>query len=235
MLIKPMPSQAVLPFSISNIDVLFPGFAAGDFGVLYGTPTVLLLSLLLCVRAQLPLQLGGLETNVVFVDGGNTFRLYKVSRIAQLHHLCPKQVLERIYISRAFTAYQMASIIFEKLEETVSKYSVKLVIVSDIAGLYLDRDIPMKEANQVFSQLTVHLSKLADEHQIIVVATCLPHYCSRRNTFFHAVVSGRANLVASVRSTKSGQEFVLEKHRVLNLGRARFPSGHHTLNQFMES
>jgi hypothetical protein len=42
------------------VDELFPGFEAGDFAVLYGTAAVLPLSLLLCVKAQLPPQLGGL-------------------------------------------------------------------------------------------------------------------------------------------------------------------------------
>ncbi|PIU59583.1 hypothetical protein COS86_03495, partial [Candidatus Bathyarchaeota archaeon CG07_land_8_20_14_0_80_47_9] len=63
----------------------------------------------------MPTQIGGLATDVVFVDGGNTFRLYQVARLAQLHQLNPKEVLERIYISRAFTAYQMTSLIMEKL------------------------------------------------------------------------------------------------------------------------
>jgi len=111
MMTKPLPFLTLFPFNISNMDDVFLGFTTGDFAVLHGLPTVLSLSLLLCVRAQLPLQLGGLETNVVFIDGGNTFRLYKVSRIAQLHQLDPKQVLERIYIGRAFTAYQMSSVI----------------------------------------------------------------------------------------------------------------------------
>ena len=148
-----------------NINQLFPGFARGDFAVLYGSQFVLSLSSLLCVRAQLPTQLGGLGSDVVFVDGGNTFRLYQVARLAQLHQLNPKEVLERIYISRAFTAYQMTSLIMEKLKETVKRYDAKLVIISDIAGFFLDKDIPDEEARRVFSQVTAYLSTFAKENQ----------------------------------------------------------------------
>lgn len=235
MLTKQTPSQALLAFNISNIDSLFPGFATGDFAVFYGMPTVLPLSLFLAVRAQLPFQLGGLETNVVFVDGGNTFRLYEVSRIAQLHQLDPREVLERIFISRAFTAYQMTSIILERLKETVNRLGSKLVIISDMAGLYLDKDIPAAEAKDVFNQLTRYLSDFAKENQVATIATYLPHLYSRRNTFFHTATCGRANTVISVRPTRFGQELVLEKHPTLCLGRARFPSQHLTLNEFMES
>ena len=234
MLIRSLPSQTLLSFNVSSIDALFPGFKIGDFAVLYGTPTVLPMSLLLAVRAQLPSQLGGLGTNVVFVDGGNSFRLYDVSRIAQLHQLDPKQVLERIFISRAFTAYQMTSIILEKLKETVEKFNSKLVIISDIAGLYLDKDIPKREAKDVFNQLTIHLSKFAEENQLMIIATCLPHRHSRLNSFFHAAASGRANVVLSVRPSKFGQRFVLEKHPIFSLGYAEFPSENLTLKQFAE-
>jgi len=234
MLIKPLPSQTLLSFNISNIDDLFPGLTAGDFAVLYGTPTVLPLSLLLTVRAQLPTQLGGLETNVIFVDGGNTFRLYEVSHIAQLHQLDPKQVLERILISRAFTAYQMTSIILDKLKEAVNKFNSKLVIISDIAGLYLDKDIPAREAKDVFNQLTIYLARFAEENQIIVIATCLPHYPSRRNFFFQEAMHGRANVAISIRPARFGQQFVLEKHPIFSLGYAEFPSENLTIDKFTE-
>jgi len=233
-LVKPRLSQKLLSFGIPSIDRLFPGFALGDFATLYGLPTILPLSLFLSVKAQMPHELGGLETNVIFIDGGNTFRLYRVSSLAQLHQLDPRQVLERIIISRAFTAYQMTSLILEKLEETVNRFDSKLVIISDIAGLYLDKDVPTAEAKEVFTQLATYLSKFTEEKQLITIATYLPHVHSKRNTFLHAVTCGRTNVVASIRPTKFGQEFVLEKHPILGLGYAKFPLQNLTLNQFME-
>lgn len=233
--VKSIPPQLRLSFNIENIDGLFPGFTLGSFAVLQGSATALPLSLYLCIRAQLPYQLGGLETNVVFVDGGNTFRLYDVSFIAQLHELDPTKVLERIFISRAFTAYQMTSLILDKLQYAVEKYNSKLVILSDIAGLYLDSDVPKKEARDVFNQLTIYLSKFAEENRVIVVATCLPHDPSKRIIFFKAVICGRANVVVSLEPSKYGQQFVLKKHPFFNLGSASFPSENLTLTKFMEA
>lgn len=234
-LVKSSPSQALFTLNMLTIDRLFPGFERGDFAALYGTTTaVLSLSSLLCVRAQLPNQLGGVGTDVIFVDGGNTFRLYQVSRIAQLHQLDPRQVLKGIYISRAFTAYQMTSIILERLKETVNKYDSKLVIISDIAGLYLDKDIKPREAKRIFSQLIAYLSTFAEENQLIMIATYPLHYPSKRNTFLHALVCGRANIVISVRPSKYSQEFVLEKHPRFPLGYSEFPSENLTLTEFTE-
>ena len=92
--LKTIESQPVLSLNMRNVNQLFSGFEIGDFAVLYGSNSIQSLVSLLCVRAQLPPQLGGLGSNVVFIDGGNTFRLYQVARLAQLHHLDPKQTLE---------------------------------------------------------------------------------------------------------------------------------------------
>jgi hypothetical protein len=227
--------KPLLSFNVENVDDLFPGFAMGDFAVLHGMSSISSLASLLAVLAQLPVQLGGLGTRVVFVDGGNSFKLYEVSRIAQLHQLNPREVLEGIIISRAFTAYQMATLVMEKLKETVEQFSSKFVLVSDITGLFLDKDIPLREAKEVFNQLPLHLAKLAEENHIAVLATCLPHHSLRSSSFFKENTCGRANVVLSVKPSKFGQSLFLEKHQSLRLGYAEFPSEALTLDKFMET
>ena len=234
-LVKPIPSQTLLSLNMRNIDQLFPGFSAGDFALIYGSHAALSLSSLLCIRAQLPPQLGGLGSNVVFIDGANTFRLYQITRLARLHQIDPKQALDRIYISRAFTAYQMASLILQKLEDAVKTYNAKLVIVSDIAAMVLDKDIEDEEAKRIYSQITTRLSNFAREHQVIVVATYPPHIDNQRNLYLQALTSGRANVVIALKQTKYDREIILEKHPTFTLGSAELPSETLPLTAFMEA
>lgn len=230
-----MAQTAKTYFSLNmpGVDELFPGFAPGDFAVLYGSPSVTSLTSLLCVRAQLPIQLGGLGSNVVFIDGGNTFRLYNVARLAQLHQLNPQVALERVFISRAFTAYQLTSLIMEKLEETIKIYNAKLVIVSDIAGFFLDEDIPLEEAQSVYSQIVSYLSNFAKKHQIVLIATYLPYERSRRNSFLKEMTFQKASTVLEFTKTTYTREVTLEKHPTLMLGTAELPSENLTLTDFM--
>ena len=231
--LKPTMAQPLFSLNMPGVDELFPGFAPGDFAVLYGAPSVISLTSLLCIRAQLPAQLGGLESNVVFIDGGNTFRLYKIARLAQLHQLDPKQALERIFISRAFTAYQLTSLILDKLEETIKNYDAKLVVISDIAGLFLDDDIPREEAQRVYSQITSYLSSFAKKHQVIVVATYLPYSEGRRDSSLKEITCARASTVLSFSKTTYTREVTLEKHSRFVLGTAELPSENLTLTDFM--
>jgi hypothetical protein len=233
--VKSISSQPLLSLNMRNVNDLFPGFAIGDFAVLHGSSSVLSLSSLLCVRAQLPIQLGGLGSSVVFVDGGNTFQLYHIARLARLHRLDPKQTLEHIYISRAFTAYQMTALILEKLKEIIKQYDAKLAIISDIAGFFLDKDIAETEARRVYNQVTAYLQNFAKENQIMLVATYPPHQESRRNNFLHTVTCGRANTVVSLKQTKYEREFILEKHPRYVLGSAELSSQTLTLENFLEA
>lgn len=234
-LFKTAPSKSLLSLNMRNINQLFPGFTTGDFAVLYGSDAVLSLSSLLCVRAQLPPQLGGLGSNVVFLDGGNTFKLYQITRLARLHQLDPKQVLDRIYISRAFTAYQMTSLVLQKLEDAVKSCNAKLVIISDIAAMFLDKDVQDEEAKRIFSQVTTRLLNFAREQDVIVVATYPPHQDSQRNLYFQTLTCGRTNVVIALKQTKYEREIVLEKHPTLTLGSAELPTEILPLTAFMEA
>ena len=234
-LVKTIPTKTLLSLNMRNITQLFPGFAIGDFAVLQGSHAVSSIASLLCIRAQLPPQLGGLGSKTVFIDGANTFRLYHITRLARLHQLDPKQALDRIYISRAFTAYQMTTLILQKLEDAVKDCNSKLVIVSDIAAMFLDKDVEDEEAKRIYSQVTTHLSNFAKEHQIIIVATYPPHQDSPRNIYLQTMTCGRANVIIAFKQTKYEREIVLEKHPTFTLGSAELPTETLPLTAFMEA
>ena len=235
LIVKPTMAQPLFSLNMQGVDELFPGFALGDFAVLYGSPSIISLTSLLCIRAQLPKQIGGLGSNVVFIDGGNTFRLYKISRLAQLHDLNPRQVLGRIFISRAFTAYQLTSLILDKLEETIQKYNAKLVVISDIAGFFLGNDVPHEEAVRVYSQIISYLSSFARKHQIIIIASYLPCSDNKRTNMLQDITCSKANTVLAFSKTIYTREVSLEKHPSFVLGTAEMPSDNLTLTDFMEA
>ena len=233
LLVKNPAKQALFSLNMRNVNDLFPGFAPGDFAVIYGSASVTSLTSLLCVRAQLPSQIGCLNSRVVFIDGGNAFRLYQISRLAQIHHLDPEKTLDHVYLARAFTAYQMTALIMERLKDAVEKYNAKLVIIADIAGLFLDKDIQDEEARRVYCQVMAYLQNFARQHQIILIATYPPRQNNSRSAYLQNVTCGRANVVLALKQTTYDREFILEKHPRFMLGTAEFPSENLTLTDFM--
>jgi len=232
-IVKPTISKPVLTINIRSVNKVFPGFTLGAFAVLQGSSSIYSLASLLCVRAQLPTQIGGLQSNVIFVEGGNTFRLYQIAQLSRMHQLNPKQILDNIYISRAFTAYQETQLITHQLKEAIKKYNAKIVIVSDIAGFFLDKDIPEDEAQRIYSQVTTYLSNFARENQTIVIATYPQHPNTARNNCLQTSICKRANVVLSLRKTSCSRQFVLEKHPYLPLGCVELRNEGLTLTDFV--
>jgi DNA polymerase III alpha subunit len=83
--------------------------------------------------------------------------------------------------------------------------------------------------------VNAYLSKFAEEKSLILLATCPPHYFSRRSAFFHAVACARSNVTISVKKKSVypfEKQFTLEKHAIFKLGSVDFPSENLTLNDF---
>jgi predicted ATP-dependent serine protease len=232
-MVKHQTAQQKFAFNAPEIDDLFPGFIPGEFAVIYGSQSVTSLTTLLSVRAQLPTQLGGLSGNVIYIDGGNTFAQQDIARLAQLNHISPATARQRIFNFSAFTAYQLTTLVMDKLEEKILACNAKLVIVADIAGLFLDSSIPKEEAQKVYGQIVSYLVHLARKHQTIIIATYPSHEGSIRNIALKEMTLSKANTVLSYYKAPYTAELNLEKHPTYILGTAEPPSENMSLASFM--
>jgi predicted ATP-dependent serine protease len=225
--------KSLFSLNMRNIDDLFPGFVPGDFALIYGSSSINSLISSICVKAQLPTSLGGLNTNVVYVDAGNTFKISRMKRQAQVHHMNTKKVLKGICLNKALTAYQLTTLIMERLKTEVQKYNSKLIVISDITGLFLDEKIEEDEAWQVFSQIIAYLYNFAHQNKIILIVTSPFYQKSHRSDSLQSLLHKRTNVVISLRQTMYDHEFELEKHPRFMLGTAEYPDGGVSLSDFV--
>ena len=123
----------------------------------------------------------------------------------------------------------------EKLEETIKKYNAKLVVISDIAGFFLDNDVSQEEAQRIYSQIVSYLSNFARKHQIVLIATYLPYENSKRNRSLQEMTFANAPTVLSFIKTKYMRKVSLEKHPSFVLGTTELSSENLTLTDFMDT
>jgi hypothetical protein len=211
-------------FNIPDVNGLFPGFKAGDFAVVHGSQLVTSLVSKLCVRAQLPVELGGLESNVVFIDCATSSSLSSILEAAELQQVDLKTALGRVTNMRAYTAYRLTSLIMEKLQEIVETSGAKIILISDIVGSFLNNNVDDQEAKAVYSQITGYLANFAKRHRIIIIATYLSHESNRRNTTLQEITNQKATAVLRFTKTPYTSEFELEKHPTYMLGVVDFTS-----------
>ncbi len=205
-------------FNVRDIDGLFPGFKAGDFAVVYGSQSVTSVVSKLCVRAQLPAYMGGLESNVVFIDCASSSSLSEIVQAAEKQKLDPNTPLEQVINMRAYTAYRLTSLIMEKLEEALEKSDAKLVVISDIVCSFLNGNVDDQEATAVYRQIISYLANFARRHRIIIIATYLSHESNRRNSTLQEITNQKATTVLRFTKTPYTSEVELEKHPSYMLG-----------------
>jgi len=200
-----------LAFGVDVIDRLVGELRCGDFVVFHGSRLCHVFSELLCVRSLLPRIEGGLGSSVVFVDGGNLFDPYLISENARLLGVDPEEALKRIWVSRAFTSYQLTALLTEKLSEILEREGSRLVVVSDIAGLYCDPDVGMFEANVTFNMVTRFLWNLAKEKGFLLVSTSLSSRGKWKRRLEQYLL-GRADIALRADEGNPHVKLTLEKH-----------------------
>jgi len=221
LILKPAMAQLTstkLAFNVPDVDGLFPGFKAGDFAAILGSEAVTSLMSRLCVQAQLPRNLGGLETKVVFIDSANSSSLSNILEAAKLHQLEQQALDENVVHMRAYTAYRLTSLIMEELREIVESSDAKLVVVSDIVAPFLSDNVDDQEAKAVYSQIVSYLATFAKKRKIIIIATFLPHEGNRRTNTLREITTVKANTVLRFTKTPYTSEVELEKHPSYMLG-----------------
>jgi hypothetical protein len=96
--------------------------------------------------------------DVILVDGANRFDPYVTSSIARKALIPPERLLKRIRIARAFTCYQMATLMGEKLtdlfeqEGAAAQPQKPWVILLGPITTFLDEDVPEREVRPLFER-----------------------------------------------------------------------------------
>jgi hypothetical protein len=129
----------------------------------------------------------------------------------------------------------LAALVFEKLEEALKIYRSKLVVISDITGLFLDCNVPKIEGREIFVGMTNYLLDLASKRRIVVVAPHFPRPYLSRNIFLESVLLSRASTVIRFREFKGDFKLILEEHPNIKSSTVNFSSNGVTMDKFMET
>jgi len=157
----------VLYSSLSSLDRIIGGFESSKITFLdSGSDFIFDLSFLLCVRNIIE---NGRE--IIFVDGGNSIDPYAIACISKRYGLSRLEVLPMINVARAFTAYQMSTLLLEMLEAQVRKCGANLVLLSCLPNLFLDEDVEQREAHQLLMRSLRKIKEITEREELITIIT----------------------------------------------------------------
>lgn len=103
--------------------------------------------------------------DAMFVDGGNSFNPYALSKMAKSFGEEPRKVLSRIHVARAFTEYQMDALI-HGLQDAVEQWTPAVLAISYLPTLFSGSD-----GRRLLEPLVEHLKLLTESSGIITAIT----------------------------------------------------------------
>ncbi len=99
------------------------------------------------------------------LDGGNCFNAYVVAAALRLHTSDVNTALERIRVARAFTCYQMVTLLTETPEVPVA------TLVLDLLATFRDENVPQGERRRLLTASLQRLQHLAVAAPLLVSAS----------------------------------------------------------------
>jgi len=124
----------------------------------------------LAVNVQKSKEEGGLNKGCVFVDTENTFRPERIKEIADNEDMDPEEVLDNIYVARAYNSdHQM--VLVNEADEIIEKNDVGLLVVDSLTGQfradYTGRG-DLAERQQKLNRHLHDLQRLAEVHNVAI-------------------------------------------------------------------
>ncbi len=165
--------------------------------LLQGVPFVMRLGLTIAVRSLLA------GDRLCWVDGVNAFDPYAVARLAKRAGRSPKELLARVYVSRAFTCHQLHALVVGRLPRAVRELPADGVVAVGLGATFHDHEVSPQEAAALFDEVVQALERLATQGvPVLVVNPYLPQ--DYREPRFARALSRAAGVVLAVDPAEDG-------------------------------
>ena len=131
----------------------------------------------LAVNCTLPLEEGGFDGDVFYIDTEDTFRPERITQMARGHGLDPEQVMSRIHVARAYnSAHQM--LLVDEIKRMSKGLNVKMIIVDSLTSHFRAEFIGrgmLANRQQKLNRHLKDLKQLADVNNALVLVTNQVH------------------------------------------------------------
>jgi hypothetical protein len=168
-LVQVIRPDIIVPSGIAELDRLCGGFKAGELTLVDGNSSLI---------AALPDQLcvntyRTFHSETIYIDAGMRANPYQIARYARLLELDQREVLQNVLMSRAFTVYQLSTILQDLLEPMLKSRSPRTLLIGMLPALYHDPELSAREAQTLLTQDLQKIQQLTTTYQLITVCTHL--------------------------------------------------------------
>jgi hypothetical protein len=113
------------------------------------------------------------RTPSLILDGGNSFNPFTISFFCRKLNI---DAMEQIFVSRAFTVFQLKILITQNLPAFIQEKNPSIVFVSFFSDLFRSDDVEEKIRTILYKKLLLRLKEIVNTYDIPVMVT------DRKNT-----------------------------------------------------
>jgi hypothetical protein len=125
---------------------------------------------------------------VAVIDAAMAFDVTAIAADAQARRVHPERWLRHIYIARAFTCHQVATLLCERLDPLLASQSVGCVILLGPCTTFFDENVPFKDAFLLFQRVLSTIEALCTRGPLLLMAQALDGYRTRRTLFVRELI-----------------------------------------------
>ena len=183
---------------IKELDKLLGGFKQGEVTYIDGDSK--LISKIpdqVCVNTYRTFQ-----SDIIYIDAGMCADPYRIAQYARKIEVNQKEVLEHVHLSRAFTVYQLATLIQDMLEQAIRKYKPQTLIIGRLPIFYLDSDVETKEAQTLLRTNLHKIKELTTKYNLITIFTNLDKKMMSSNRGVRSIIHKNVSEVVLMKESE---------------------------------
>ncbi len=192
-------------------NLLEGGIEAGLTHLFYGDRSLHDDFLRLAVRAQMPTDRGGTGAPVILIDSTNMIKIERITDISNELELEPEDVMDRIYITRAFNSSQTYDLIMTQLESFFSRIPARVLIVTGLPNLYIDEGLTGKGLQQI-SHMAANIMKFTLQRELFTMVSAPSSPKSKLVPAGGRSLASNTQVHIRVEESKSYVRYILAKH-----------------------
>jgi hypothetical protein len=131
---------------------------------------------------------------VAVLDAEMALQVRPFVAMARACRVAPESFLQRIHVARAFTGWQLTTLVCDRLEPLLTEHPMSLVIFLGPLTLFCDEDVTDKAAKVLFHRRLHSLASLRPDGPQVLLAQTVPASSTPRRRFardlLHAVDVG---------------------------------------------
>jgi hypothetical protein len=178
----------------------------GKVGLLYGERKVYSLATLIAVEILLR------DPAIVIIDAANRVDPYLFAKLARMKDIDPYSFLDRTFVTRAYTCYQLDISITDGLFQYVCGVNAQFVIVYGLIDLFDDEQVPIADVVDILRRTREALLLLKSKGISTLLVSSTPRFRLKEREQFFSHLTAMADVRYRLEQHNFDQHIILEEN-----------------------